>query len=176
VKCTQCGVELSAFDVVCPACGTPQQHVPAANVTSSPKSYDEAQPPMRPPPARVGSLAMWILIVIVLVVAGGIYEATMKTIATIQPANLTGDQAARIAQLQRGESECDAMLSMVNQGTQQLSAQDFKDATGDMNQANIMLEQCQAETSADDAANVRNCTNWLGTDRMYEQQWSDAQP
>jgi hypothetical protein len=161
---------------------------------------------------------MWILIVIVLVVAGGIYEATMKTIATIQPANLTGDQAARIAQLQRGESECDAMLSMVNQGTQQLSAQDFKDAigaaeeglthedgctydskpafagillsikavsehfllrgdaTGDMNQANIMLEQCQAETSADDAANVRNCTNWLGTDRMYEQQWSDAQP
>jgi hypothetical protein len=48
------------------------------------------------------------------------------------------------------------------------------DATGDMNAADILLQECEAETAPADATDVRNCTNWLGTDRMYLQRWQDG--
>lgn len=160
---------------------------------------------------------MWLAILAVFIVAGGVYEATVKTVAQVQPAQLAGDEAARMAQFQAAHEACDAMESMVVQSTQAMNAMDFEHALGSANEglthqdgctfdtkpafagillsvkavaehfmsrgnaqadidaANLLLEQCQAETGPQDATNVRNCSDWLGKNRLYEQQWADGQ-
>jgi len=217
VKCTQCGVDISQFDVTCPACGAPQQQISAPSAPASQAAYDDALPPVRPVPPKVGSIGLWIALLVVLIAAGGVYEQTLKVVGQIQPADLSGDQSTRMAQFQASHDACDAMEVMVAQADQQMNATDFKDALGtaeeglthqdactfdskpafagiltsvkaisehfllrgdatrDMETANQLLEQCQQETSEADQVNVRNCSQWLGTNRMYQQQWADAQ-
>jgi hypothetical protein len=224
MKCTQCGIDLSDFDLTCPACGAVKPRPAAAAEPSDPAAEPSgfevySAPPEPPPTLSFGSWGMWVLLLLAFIAAGGVYEATQRMTADTNTAEQSGDDAARIATLQRNEGECETALGSLQQATFAMNRLDFHsamnfaneglthnanctesshlafggvllsikavsehqlqqgNAVDDMNSANDLLMQCENQTGSGEAvaADVRNCTNWVGNNRVWQQRWQDGQ-
>lgn len=138
MKCTECGVDISDFDVTCPACGAVQTRTPAAVPATADASRlrdgendIEEDPPSHQSRHKTfgfGSAVMWAIVVLALAGAAVIYVQTSHFNALTQAASQTASDTTQLAQLQAGEGACQTTLSYLERAAFAVNRLDYHSA------------------------------------------------